>query len=156
MNLVLLVGAWLGRSALVNWLRLAIDLPDDNYSCFFVDQNRWNILRTYHQAYHSNHGRFLEKHTLIYFWRGCELQTAVTRKALLSLGFRLFRSAGMAHLGILKRIIHWVFMMRFESGHKFHPSAKLWHVLQNPWNAWFASVDLRKTILQDVERTSVV
>jgi TBC1 domain family member 5 len=27
------------------------------------------------------------------------------------------------------------------------------HLTQNPWTEWFASVDLRKTILQDVERT---
>lgn len=26
---------------------------------------------------------------------------------------------------------------------------------KNPWTAWFASMDLRKTILQDVERTYV-
>lgn len=27
------------------------------------------------------------------------------------------------------------------------------HGRQNPWRAWFAAVDLRKTIQQDVERT---
>ena len=27
------------------------------------------------------------------------------------------------------------------------------HGQQNPWKAWFAAVDLRKTIQQDVERT---
>jgi TBC1 domain family protein 5 len=27
-----------------------------------------------------------------------------------------------------------------------------WH-MQNPWKEWFATVELRKTILQDVERT---
>ena len=27
------------------------------------------------------------------------------------------------------------------------------HLWQNPWREWFASVELRKTILQDVERT---
>ena len=29
------------------------------------------------------------------------------------------------------------------------------HGRQNPWRAWFAAVDLRKTIQQDVERTCV-